>query len=310
MAREATDATDPRWLVRFGYDGAGFAGWARQPGRRTVEGTIRAALGRLALPGTEGGTLEVASRTDAGVSARANALTLPCALPGRALLRALNGAAPEIFFTAARRVDRSFRVRSAEGRIYRYYLSGDRARALRLNEAIGCLGGAVDARSFARDVRGELPRMYPLASIRTEEDPGGLYLEIRAPRFAWGMVRKIVGALAEWEAGRLSATALRAAASGRERRTLPLAAPEPLVLWSVDYPGTWEFQVERPLRHQREHFERGALSAATRARTLRAISPSASLTGPASHEAAASSLRGWGTRSPPTPVRSYSSNAS
>jgi tRNA pseudouridine38-40 synthase len=50
------------------YDGAAFAGWARQPGQRTVQGELEAALGRLLR---EPVRLTVAGRTDAGVHARA-----------------------------------------------------------------------------------------------------------------------------------------------------------------------------------------------------------------------------------------------
>ena len=52
-----------------GYDGTGFSGWARQPGQRTVQGTLEDALGRvLGLAGPA--VLTVAGRTDAGVHAR------------------------------------------------------------------------------------------------------------------------------------------------------------------------------------------------------------------------------------------------
>jgi tRNA pseudouridine38-40 synthase len=48
------------------YHGAGFAGWATQPGERTVEGELEGALERIL--GTRTG-LSVAGRTDAGVHA-------------------------------------------------------------------------------------------------------------------------------------------------------------------------------------------------------------------------------------------------
>ncbi|HJZ26364.1 MAG TPA: tRNA pseudouridine(38-40) synthase TruA [Streptosporangiaceae bacterium] len=58
-----------RIRVDLSYDGSAFSGWAAQPGRRTVEETLAAALGRvLRLPGPPG--LTVAGRTDAGVHAR------------------------------------------------------------------------------------------------------------------------------------------------------------------------------------------------------------------------------------------------
>src|SRR5438270_311741 len=46
------------------YDGGGFAGWAVQPGLRTVEGTLAKALETLLR---EPVRLRVAGRTDAGV---------------------------------------------------------------------------------------------------------------------------------------------------------------------------------------------------------------------------------------------------
>ena len=48
------------------YDGTGFHGWARQPGLRTVESTLRDALD---VTYSKVGTLSVAGRTDAGVHA-------------------------------------------------------------------------------------------------------------------------------------------------------------------------------------------------------------------------------------------------
>src|SRR5579862_3600261 len=58
-----------RLRVDLSYDGTQFSGWAAQPGRRTVEGVVAAALGEaLRLPGPP--ALTVAGRTDAGVHAR------------------------------------------------------------------------------------------------------------------------------------------------------------------------------------------------------------------------------------------------
>ncbi|MEV4375696.1 tRNA pseudouridine(38-40) synthase TruA [Streptosporangium sp. NPDC049644] len=58
-----------RLRLDLAYDGTDFSGWAKQPGRRTVQGEIEEALGRiLRLP--EPPALTVAGRTDAGVHAR------------------------------------------------------------------------------------------------------------------------------------------------------------------------------------------------------------------------------------------------
>ena len=55
-----------RVRLEVAYDGGGFSGWAAQPGRRTVQGVLEEALGRvLRVPVG----LTVAGRTDAGVHA-------------------------------------------------------------------------------------------------------------------------------------------------------------------------------------------------------------------------------------------------
>ncbi|GAA2450275.1 tRNA pseudouridine(38-40) synthase TruA [Actinomadura vinacea] len=58
-----------RLRLDIGYDGSDFAGWARQPNQRTVQGVIEDALARL-LRLDPPPALTVAGRTDAGVHAR------------------------------------------------------------------------------------------------------------------------------------------------------------------------------------------------------------------------------------------------
>ncbi|NBE97108.1 tRNA pseudouridine(38-40) synthase TruA [Nonomuraea sp. KC401] len=58
-----------RLRLDLAYDGTDFSGWARQPGRRTVQGEVEQALGRILRLGGPA-QLTVAGRTDAGVHAR------------------------------------------------------------------------------------------------------------------------------------------------------------------------------------------------------------------------------------------------
>lgn len=251
-----------RWLLRFGYDGRGFSGWARQPGRRTVEGEIGRGLRRFGIAPTEGtGSVSVASRTDRGVSARGNALALDSGLGGPALLRAMNGISPEIYFTAATRVPAEFRVRRSLGRSYRYF-DATPIRSSRLRAAaIRRLRGRVDARSFGRAIPPSEPCWRTIELFDSRSVPGGTLLEVRAPSFVWGMVRKMVAAVREVDAGRITIEQLRSAVEGHARLSLPLAEPEPLVLWEVTYPLAWEFEWTGPNRHQVRHLaqERDAL---------------------------------------------------
>src|SRR5271157_3396690 len=240
-----------RWLVRFGYDGSEFHGWARQPGLRTVEGEIRSGLARQGVAtSASAARLEVASRTDRGVSARANALAVTSPRSGAALLRGLNGIAPDVFCTAAAPIPESFRVRAATRRIYRYYEPTSCSALARWQEAARLFRGPIDVRSFGRGLRSEVPSHRTIERVDVREISGGLVVEIRAPSFVWGMVRKIVAALREYDSERLSRERLTAAIAGRERLTLPLAEPDRLVLWEVEYPVEWTMSWVGPNRHQ------------------------------------------------------------
>lgn len=75
------------------YDGAGFSGWASQPGLRTVEGVLREALSTLLGAPFE---LAVAGRTDAGVHASGQVVSVAADAAPEAdrLRRGLNALLP------------------------------------------------------------------------------------------------------------------------------------------------------------------------------------------------------------------------
>src|SRR3954465_15601235 len=115
--------------LTIAYDGGAFAGWARQPGRRTVQEELERALGTVLRREV---ALTVAGRTDAGVHALAQVAGYPGDPPDRIEgVNALVGgdaivlaaeAAPEGF--DARRDARSRPYphpgRDARSRTYRY----------------------------------------------------------------------------------------------------------------------------------------------------------------------------------------------
>jgi len=240
-----------RWLVRFGYDGHLFAGWARQPGLRTVEGELLRGLVRLGVASSpDAAELAVASRTDRGVSARANAFAVTTGLSSGVFLRSLNGISTEITCTAAVPVADDFRVRRALRRTYRYFEPLGEHDPVRWERAARLFCGSVDIRSFGRGLPAGAPVERTIESVAVTVTEGGLVVEVRAPSFVWGMVRKIIAAIREHDAGRLPLTRLEAALKGRTRLTLPLAEPEGLVLWDVEYPFPWTLRWNGPNRHQ------------------------------------------------------------
>lgn len=259
-----------RWLVRFGYDGRSFAGWARQPGLRTVEGEIDHGVTRHGLPVSRA-PISVASRTDRGVSAVGNVLALTSTLDGPSLLRALNGLSTEIFFTHAAPVLEAFRIRGASRRTYRYFEPSPASRAGAWQAVARRLVGRIDVRSLSRGLPTDRPQWRTVESVRVTAASPGLQIEIQAPSYVWGMVRKMVGALREVEAGRLHPDRLSEALEGRERLTLPMAEPEPLVLWDVEFPLAWQVEWTGPNRHQLRRWSEAKSEARTRERVLDAI---------------------------------------
>ncbi len=81
-----------RLRLDIAYDGAGFRGWARQPGLRTVQGTVEAAIARI-LGGDP--RLVVAGRTDAGVHAAGQVAHLDLSETQQARLAKSRNPAPE-----------------------------------------------------------------------------------------------------------------------------------------------------------------------------------------------------------------------
>jgi tRNA pseudouridine38-40 synthase len=112
------------------YDGGAFRGWARQPGERTVEGVLRAALDSV-FPQWDG--LAVAGRTDTGVHATGQVASLDAegGPPLERAAEALNAALPDdvaVVRSAEAPVDFHARF-SARARSYRYRLLLRRERS-------------------------------------------------------------------------------------------------------------------------------------------------------------------------------------
>ena len=112
-----------RLKLTLEYDGSPFHGWAAQPGLPTVEGALRAALAETF---ERVDALAVAGRTDAGVHALANVVSVDVegGPPPERAAAALNPRLPdEVAVAGAQEVEASFHARfSARARSYRYRL--------------------------------------------------------------------------------------------------------------------------------------------------------------------------------------------
>jgi tRNA pseudouridine38-40 synthase len=214
------------------YDGTGFRGWARQPGERTVESEMRAAL--VTIYGDAEG-LAVAGRTDTGVHALANVVSLDVegGPPPQRAAEALNTVLPEdVAVVAAEEVPPEFHARfSARARSYRYRVWRRRERSPfevrrslwhprpldldRLNEAAAHLVGEHDFGAFTPTDTQHDVFVRVVESARWHDRGDAVELEITADSFLRHMVRTLVGTMLERdpdELARLLAGAPRAAA--------------------------------------------------------------------------------------------------
>src|SRR5262249_44979162 len=121
-AAPAGDGGPLRYRLEISYDGTGFSGWARQPGRRTVQGTLEDALRTVTRAPA---ALTVAGRTDAGVHATGQVAPLDMPsdglTPGQLVHRLARLLPPDVLVPAIRQVPRGFDARfSALRRHYRY----------------------------------------------------------------------------------------------------------------------------------------------------------------------------------------------
>src|SRR5215216_649850 len=106
----------PGTRLTLQYDGTPFAGWAAQPGRRTVASELERALSTVLRQPVD---LTVAGRTDRGVHALGQVVSYPGPPPA---LRSVNALLPdEIAVLSAERVADGFSARhQALSRSYVY----------------------------------------------------------------------------------------------------------------------------------------------------------------------------------------------
>ena len=223
-----------RLRIDLAYDGTDFRGWARQPGLRTVQGTLEAAIARI-LGGNP--RLVVAGRTDAGVHASAQVAHLDLTegqehrlLSGRrpepeALAARINGVlgpypdvavhhvsvAPEGFDARFSAVWRRYAYRVAD-RVTGYDpLERGRTTWVAADLDVAAMDAAARSLRGLHDFAAYCKPREEATTIRTlleygwrREESGVLVASVKADAFCHSMVRALVGACVAVGEGRIS----------------------------------------------------------------------------------------------------------
>ena len=276
-----------RLRLDLAYDGTRFHGWATQPGLRTVQGTLEAALAQAFR--TESAAVTCAGRTDTGVHARGQVVHLDvdrdvlAASAGRstapahdALLRRLNGILPpDVRILRSTPAPDGFDARfAAVWRRYAYRVADTPAavdplrrgwvltwpRELDLqamNDAAAELVGEHDFAAFCRKREGATTIRTLLELSWSRHADGIATATVRADAFCHNMVRALVGCLL---------------AVGEGRR--PPAWPAEVLRNGVRDPGVTVVHAHGLTLEEVAYPADGDLAAqATAARTVRTLDP-------------------------------------
>jgi tRNA pseudouridine38-40 synthase len=242
--------------IRFtlGYDGTDFAGWQTQPGRRTVQETLEAAIARVTQE--ERVRVNASGRTDAGVHAVGQVVNFHTDSPLAAdvLLRAVNAHLPsDVVVRAADEVPAGFDAnRDAVRKLYRYIIHDGpvpdpflrkyayhvrwRLDHEAMRRAGRCLVGPHDFRGFETEWPNRASSVRTVLFLGVSRADDYLWLDVEADGFLYNMVRAIAGTLVHvgrgyWPEGRVA----EVLAAGDRTQAGPTAPPEGLFLMRVSY---------------------------------------------------------------------------
>ena len=256
-----------RFRIDFAYEGTDFAGWAKQPKLRTVQGEFLIALAKVFGESDNDFGMRVAGRTDAGVHASHQVMHIDLSQEqlgrlGRTPLTAkrLQNLTPsDIGVYSVELAPAGFHARfSATGRSYeygisdalckpdpmryRYVLSTPRTLDVDLMKAAAeGLVGLRDFGAFCRPREGSTTiRALRKLDVQRESD-GKIMVRLEADAFCHNMVRALVGGLSAVGEKKLSKEELWAIQKAAIRTAkFKVVAPQGLNLVGVSYPADEE----------------------------------------------------------------------
>ncbi len=243
-----------RIKLTVAYDGGNYCGWQRQPGRKTIEGTLDEAIRALT-----GEAIEVtgASRTDAGVHAAGNVAVFDTAsaIPADRFAAALNTVLPDdIAVQESRQVPERFHPRHCRTvKTYEYTICNSQYRIPQLRQyswhlpyamdvdrmraAAGYLIGTHDFRSFASSRTTVPSTVRTIYSLDIFTDDPLIVIRVCGSGFLYNMVRIIAGTLAMVGCGRIPSEKVHAMLEAHDRTKAGMTAPpQGLTLVGIEYP--------------------------------------------------------------------------
>jgi tRNA pseudouridine38-40 synthase len=258
---QSSPASARRLRLVVAYDGTDFHGFAAQRETRTVEGVLASALEKALRAPIEDLNLACAGRTDAGVHAWGQVVSIDAPPDAEPMLvrHSLNRMlGPEVVVRSVDWTPAEFDARrSARWRTYRYTIVNEsapdpflarfawwvpeRLDLSQLRLAADPFVGEHDFAAFCRKGPAGSTTVRQVHASRWIEDTVAdrtdvLVYEVTATAFCWQMVRSIVGTIVEAGAGRRRpGDLLRILRGGNRGEAGKVAPPQGLCLWAVGY---------------------------------------------------------------------------
>lgn len=199
--------------IILSYDGTDFQGWQTQPGYRTVQETVEAAL--ATLTGEKRVRVNASGRTDAGVHALAQVANFfsNLTIPEYKWLGAVNAHLPEDIVVASMEVaPQSFDANhDAVRKLYRYVIhdgptpspflrryachSKRRLDAAAMARAALPLLGRHDFHSFETEWPNRMSSVRTITHLSVNRGGDHIWIDVEADGFLYNMVRAIAGTL-------------------------------------------------------------------------------------------------------------------
>jgi tRNA pseudouridine38-40 synthase len=225
------------------YDGTEFSGWQTQPGFRTVQETLEAAI--AAITREERVRVNCSGRTDSGVHAYGQVVNFftSTALTGPQLVKAINSQLPaDVCVRDCEEMPQAFDAnRDAIAKRYRYVIDDGRIpdpflrryawqprRNLNvdaMHRSAQVLRGRHDFHSFETDWPNRLTSIRTIADIIAVRSETAIHVEVEADGFLYNMVRAIVGTLYNVGRGYWSEDRVREILEGQDRQLAGPTAP-------------------------------------------------------------------------------------
>lgn len=234
------------------YDGTLFNGYQRQPGQRTVQGEIEAALEKISKQPV---TIHSSGRTDTGVHAYGQVFHFDSVvnMDGSRYVRALNSILPEdIYIIDSQEVHPEFHSRY-HGKVkeYRYRLSLNEYNPMKRNyvyyhrfsldvekmrEAMTYLLGTHNFTSFCGNLD-DIDKVRTIYQADLIDEDGELTFIFVGNGFLRYMIRIMVGTLIQIGEGKKKPEDIKTIIEAKNRKLAGhTAKPQGLYLQRVDYP--------------------------------------------------------------------------